>query len=58
MKFKYDKLAQPDREIRIAVLQPGVLTDPVAVRFVRRKLEVLALSSLHNSPRANTLTQS
>lgn len=51
MKFKYDKLAQPDREIRIAVLQPGVLTDPVAVRFVRRKLEVLALSSLHNSPK-------
>lgn len=42
MKFKYDQLAQPDCEIRIAVLQPGIFTDPIAVHFVCRKLEVLA----------------
>ncbi|KAF3038859.1 hypothetical protein E8E12_008434 [Didymella heteroderae] len=38
MEFKYDRLARPDREIRIAVLQPGTFDDPIIVQFVRREL--------------------
>ena len=34
-KFEYDELAQPDGEIRVAVLQPGSFKDPIVVRFIR-----------------------
>ncbi|KAH6612465.1 heterokaryon incompatibility protein-domain-containing protein [Boeremia exigua] len=39
MKFEYDELAQPDREIRVAVLEPGSFEDPIVVRFILRILE-------------------
>jgi hypothetical protein len=41
MTFRYDRLNRPDREIRIAVLQPGTFDDPLVVHFDRRDLAVL-----------------
>lgn len=44
MGFAYDELAQPNGEIRVAILEPGSFKDPIVVRFVRRELKVLASS--------------
>lgn len=40
MKYKYDKLAHPAHEVRIAILEPGAFDDAIIVRFMSRNLQV------------------
>lgn len=40
MAYRYEPLAHPEHEIRVAVLQPGEFIDDVQVKFVVRSLDV------------------
>jgi hypothetical protein len=38
--YTYRPLADPDNEIRLAIIQPGALDDPIHIDFQLRRLKV------------------
>lgn len=44
MAYRYESLADPDDDIRVALLLPGAFNDDICISFRKRQLEVSQIS--------------